>query len=73
MKRIGVFCASSEKMERMYYDAAYQLGNWIGETGRTLVYGGANCGMMECVAKAQKKVAARSMVWYQNVLLRIIV
>lgn len=55
MKRIGVFCASSEKMEHMYYDAAYQLGNWIGETGRTLVYGGANCGMMECVAKGTKE------------------
>ena len=55
MKKIGVFCASSDKMEHIYYDSAYLLGKWIGESGRTLVYGGANCGMMEAVAKGTKE------------------
>lgn len=54
MKKIGVFCASSDKMEHIYYDAAYSLGQWIGGSGRTLVYGGANCGLMEAVAKGTK-------------------
>ena len=55
MKKIGVFCASSDKMEHTYYDAAYSLGKWIGESGFTLVYGGANCGLMESVARGTKE------------------
>ncbi|MBQ9640217.1 MAG: TIGR00730 family Rossman fold protein [Bacteroidaceae bacterium] len=52
MKKIGVFCASSNRMDGVYYEEAARLGAWIGETGRTLVYGGANCGLMEAVARA---------------------
>ena len=52
MKKIGVFCASSNRMDAVYYEEAARLGAWMGETGRTLVYGGANCGMMEAVARA---------------------
>ena len=47
MERIGVFCASSSQMSPMYYDAARQLGLWLGSHGKTLVYGGSRCGMME--------------------------
>ena len=55
MNKIGVFCASSDKMDSIYYEQAARLGEWIGRTGRTLVYGGANCGLMEAVAKATKE------------------
>lgn len=50
--KIGVFCSSSDKLPTQYYDAAVQLGRWIGENGHTLVYGGARCGLMESVATA---------------------
>ena len=52
MKNVGVFCASSNRMEQVYYDAAQRLGRWIGESGRTLVYGGCSSGLMEATAKA---------------------
>ena len=52
VNKVGVFCASSNKMDAVYYEEAARLGAWIGETGRTLVYGGANCGLMEAVARA---------------------
>lgn len=55
MKKIGVFCASSDKMDEIYYERASELGRWIGEKGKTLVYGGANCGLMETVAKSVKE------------------
>ena len=55
MEKIGVFCASSNNMDAEYYDAARRLGEWIGNNGRTLVYGGANCGLMEAVATAVKE------------------
>ena len=50
--RIGVFCSSSNRLAASYYEAASRLGRWIGENGHTLVYGGANCGLMEATAKA---------------------
>ena len=55
MNKIGVFCASSDNMEEVYYKEAANLGRWIGQTGRTLVYGGARKGLMESVAKAVKE------------------
>lgn len=51
MKYIGVFCAASDNLESVYYEEAYALGRWIGSNGLTLVYGGANSGIMEAVAR----------------------
>ena len=59
MERIGVFCASSERMAPQYYESAEALGHWIGESGKTLVYGGANCGLMESVARSVKKAGGQ--------------
>ena len=39
-------------MDKIYYEEAARLGRWIGEHGKTLVCGGANCGLMETLAKA---------------------
>lgn len=52
IENIGIFCASSDRMERVYYDEAARLGTWIGKQGKTLVYGGANCGLMETLARS---------------------
>lgn len=54
MDRIGVFCSSSAKMEQSYYDEARRFGQWLGSHGKTLVYGGSRCGMMEVLAQAVK-------------------
>lgn len=52
MKNIGIFCASSNNMDAIYYEEAARLGKWLASNGKTLVYGGANCGLMEAAAKA---------------------
>ncbi len=52
MDKIGVFCSSSDNLPAHYYTLAAQLGEWMGRNGKTLVYGGCNCGLMEAVAKA---------------------
>ena len=49
MEKIGIFCSASENIDKMYSDAAVRVGKWIGETGKTLIYGGASLGLMECV------------------------
>ena len=59
MERIGVFCASSSQMDQSYYDAARELGHWLGSHGKTLVYGGSRCGMMEVLAQAVKESGGR--------------
>lgn len=54
MDKIGVFCAASNRLEPQYYELAEQFGKWLGENGKTLVYGGANSGLMESIAKGVK-------------------
>lgn len=46
-------------MEPVYYDEAARLGKWIGQQGRTLVYGGANCGLMETLARSVHEAGGR--------------
>ena len=38
--------------------AAEKLGRWLGREGHTLVYGGANLGLMEAVARAAHEAGA---------------
>ena len=55
MEKIGIFCSASENIDKMYFESARQIGEWMGKTGKTLIYGGANLGLMECVARAVKE------------------
>lgn len=55
MKKIGIFCSASENIDKMYFESARQIGEWLGRTGKTLIYGGSNLGLMECVARAVKE------------------
>ena len=54
MEKIGIFCSASENIDKMYFESARRIGEWIGQTGKTLIYGGANLGLMECVARTVK-------------------
>ncbi len=47
---ICFFGASSERIDKSYTDAAYELGQRMAERGHTLVYGGGCGGMMGSVA-----------------------
>lgn len=55
MRRIGVFLSAREGLAGVYVQAARVVGEWIGRTGRTLVYGGSACGLMEVMAEAVKR------------------
>ena len=55
MEKIGIFCSASENIDKMYFESARQIGEWMGKTGKTLIYGGADLGLMECVARAVKE------------------
>lgn len=55
MDRIGVFLSSKTNIPDSYKAATREVGQWIGQTGRTLVYGGAAKGMMEELAQSVKR------------------
>jgi hypothetical protein len=59
MKKIAIFCAASATVDQSFFDIATRVGRWIGESGYTLVYGGASLGLMECVAQAVKDGGGR--------------
>lgn len=55
MEKIGLFCSACNTIDEAYFHAASLLGEWLGREGKTLIYGGSNQGLMECVAKAVKE------------------
>lgn len=57
-KNIALFCAASENIDRIYIDAAQNIGSMLGRMGASLIYGGARFGLMEATAKAAKTAGA---------------
>ncbi|WP_127531569.1 LOG family protein [Paenibacillus kobensis] len=52
MKTIAVFCGSSEGASSIYKESAIKLGQELARRQITLIYGGANVGLMGAVADA---------------------
>lgn len=50
--KIAVYCSANSDLDPDFFRMTEELGRWIGENGHTLVFGGCNLGLMECVAKA---------------------
>ena len=49
---IAVFCSANADIDPRFYEATAALGRWCAEKGHTVIFGGTNLGLMECVAKA---------------------
>jgi len=47
---VAVFCSSSNQIQPVYKQAAFLLGQFIAESGFTLVYGGSTGGTMDDIA-----------------------
>ncbi len=52
MKNICVYCSSSDAVAPIYLETARALGAQIAARGDTLIYGGANLGLMGALARA---------------------
>ena len=52
MQNICVYCSSSSAIASVYFDVARELGAQIAVRGDTLIYGGADLGLMGAVARA---------------------
>ena len=61
MNKIAIFCSASDHIDAVYAEKAAELGTWLGQTGKWLIYGGSNTGLMEAVARAAKENGAMIM------------
>lgn len=55
MNKIALFCSASDEIDPVYEEKAKELGAWMGEHHKWLIYGGSNTGLMEAVAGAAKE------------------
>ena len=56
---IAVFCSANADIDPRFYEATAALGRWCAEKGHTVIFGGTNLGLMECVAKAAHEAGGR--------------
>lgn len=69
-RRIGVFLSSKSNLPEVYTRATKELGTWIGRQKHTLVYGGADRGLMEVLAQSVKAAGGRVMGVVPQILLQ---
>ena len=52
--KICVFCSANQQIDPAFFSMTEELGTWASNNGHSIVYGGVNQGLMECLAKAAK-------------------
>lgn len=58
--KICVFCSANQQIDADFFRLTEELGRWAASEGHTVVYGGVNCGLMECVSKAAHEAGGRT-------------
>lgn len=53
--KICIFCSANQNLTPEFFDRTRELGLWAAREGHTIVFGGVNQGLMECVAQAAKE------------------
>lgn len=51
IEKVCVYCASSDLSDKVYLDAAFELGKTLAENSVTVVYGGGSAGLMGQLAE----------------------
>jgi len=60
MKKICIFCSANHQIDRDFFLLTEELGRWAAQEGHTIVYGGVNQGLMECVSRATKEAGGHT-------------
>ena len=58
--KIGVFCSANNNLKPEFFALTDALGRWAAQEGHTIVFGGVNQGLMECVARAAHEAGGRT-------------
>lgn len=68
--KIGIFCSANNNLDAEFSRLTEEFGHWIGGEGHTIVYGGRNSGLMECIARSVKESGGMVVGVVPQVLLR---
>ena len=58
--KICVFCSANQQIDPAFFTMTEELGTWAAKNGHSIVYGGVNQGLMECLGKAVKEAGGRT-------------
>ena len=58
--KICVFCSANQQIDPELFTMTEELGTWAAKNGHSIVYGGVNQGLMECLGKATKEAGGRT-------------
>ena len=58
--RICVFCSANKQIDPDFFELTRAFGAWAAHEGHTIVYGGVNQGLMECVAQAAAEAGGQT-------------
>lgn len=59
IKNLAVFCGSSKGNDKLYSEAAINVGKFIANNNMTLIYGGGNIGLMGMVASTASEMGSQ--------------
>ena len=60
MKKVCIFCSANFGIDPDFFKMTEELGEELARKGHTIVFGGCNLGLMECVAKAAKEAGGHT-------------
>ena len=58
--KICVFCSANQQIDNEFFTMTEELGAWAAKNGHSIVYGGVNQGLMECLGKATKEAGGQT-------------
>ena len=58
--KVAIYCSANDNIDPEFFKRTEELGRWLGENGHTVVFGGCNMGLMECVAKSAHDAGGRT-------------
>lgn len=57
--KIGVFCSANSSIDPDFFAATKELGAWMAANNHTLVFGGCNIGLMQCIGQSVRAHGGR--------------
>lgn len=57
---ISIFCSANNNIDPDFFVATKELGTWLAQRGHTVIFGGCNLGLMECIAEAAHKAGGKT-------------
>ena len=59
IKSLTIYCASSNNLDKKYYDLSIQIGEFLGKKNIKIIYGGGSIGMMGHISRSSMKVGGK--------------